>query len=471
MRRFIIGCAAAAALAMISWGAHAFDNHVFDHEWDDADWPMYNHDVRGTRHNRAESVLNPHTVAGLHVKWTFPTQGIVNSTPAVAGDVVYAGDNSGAFYSLGRDGTLLWEQHVGAAITASALVMGDRVLFGDQAGFIHGLDRHSGAILWSVQPNPHPEAAIYGSPTPVGRRVAIGISSNEEAAAGNPGYPCCTFRGSVALLDPADGTVGWQHYFITEAQSKAGASGVGVWATPTYDRDSGLLYVTTGNNYTTPTTGNENAIVALDARSGDVVWVNQRTPDDSWNFRYPISPGHIDADFGDSAQIYWAAGRKVVGAGQKTGFYFVLDAATGKLINQLQVEPDGPLGGLFADTAVAGDVVYANGTNWPNADSGGPPIAGDLIAIAGDGSRELWRSTAPASPDLSGVAVAGGVVYFQSLFNGNLYALDQGSGKVLAQVAIGQAASGPSVSRGQIYVGTGNFLNAPGPASILALGL
>ena len=143
-------------------------------------------------------------------------------------------------------------------------------------------------------------------------------------------------------------------------------------------------------------------------------------------------------------------------------------------MNQLQVEPGGELGGLFADTAVANGVVYANGINWPggNPAAGIAPTAGDLIAIAGDGSHELWRFTTAGSPDMTGVAVANGVVYFASAFNGNLYALDASSGAQLAAVAIGAAWSGPSVVDGAVYVGTGvNFGGVSAPGGISALGL
>lgn len=157
----------------------------------------------------------------------------------------------------------------------------------------------------------------------------------------------------------------------------------------------------------------------------------------------PSTPGTIvtrTAPAGDSPQIYTLpCGQKVVGAGQKSGFYHVLDAATGQLVNQVQVEPGGTLGGLFADTAVSNGVVYANGINWPGGNPGvAPPTAGDLIAIAGDDSHELWRFITPQSSDMSGVAVANGVVYFTSMVYGELFALDQTNGNVLASVQISQ---------------------------------
>jgi polyvinyl alcohol dehydrogenase (cytochrome) len=444
---------------------------------DPNDWPMYNHDIRGTRWDSAETRLSPDNVGGLKVQWTFATKAVVAGTPAVVEDRIYAADASGTAYALRRDGSLIWSSQVAGPVTDSLLVTNRTVIFGDLAGFIYGLDVNTGAELWKVRPNPHPTASIFGSATMVGPFVAIGIASVEELVAGQiPGYKP-SFRGSVVLLDPADGRVVWQTYTITDAENAAGAAGAGVWSTPTYDRASDTIYVTTGNNYTEATTGTSDAIIALDADNGQVRWINQFTKSDSWNFSFPPSDANADFDFGDSPQIYRVDGRKVVGAGQKSGFYHVVDAATGADINpnQIQVEQGSQLGGLFADSAVAHGVVFANTSHWPAGFLGGAPISGGLAAIAGDGKKELWKYTTPL-PNISGVAVANDVVYFQSI-DGNLYALDAKDGSLLARVATGGQSSGPAVSRGRIYLGTGDALHLvadlqhPGPGSIVALGL
>jgi hypothetical protein len=76
------------------------------------------------------------------------------------------------------------------------------------------------------------------------------------------------------------------------------------------------------------------------------------------------------------------------------------------------------------------------------------------------------------------VAVANGVVYFQSTFDGNLYALDAVTGNLLKQVTTGGVTSGPAISRGQIYLGIGDVVTPDhdptvpiGPGAIVALGL
>jgi polyvinyl alcohol dehydrogenase (cytochrome) len=456
------------------------DIGAFEVQNDPGDWVMYNHDPAGTRFNAAEKLLNTKNVADLKVQWKFPTKTVVAGTPAVADGRIYAADASGTVYALDPSGHLVWSTQVAGPVTDSQLVTHRQVIFGDLSGCIYGLDVATGAELWKIRPNPNPTAAIFSSPTWVGPYVAVGVASLEEVVAANPNYKP-TFRGSVVLLDPATGQVIWQTYTISDSDSAAGASGAGVWSTPTYDPASNTLYVTTGNNYSEPTTTESDAFIALDAATGNVKWVNQRTKDDSWNFSFPDSKDHPDFDFGDSPQIYYMGGRKVVGAGQKSGFYHVVDAATGATINQIQVEHGGELSGLFADSAVANDVVFANTSDWPHGFQGGKPVSGSLVAIGSDGTpdglKELWHFTTPGSPNLSGVAVANGVVYFQSTFDGNLYALDAKTGAVLAKVATGGQSSGPAVSHGHVYLGIGNAfalladLQHPPPGAIMALGL
>jgi polyvinyl alcohol dehydrogenase (cytochrome) len=457
------------------------DIGAFEVQNDPGDWAMYNHDGLGSRDNAAEHFLSPTSVRGLKVQWAFPTKAVVAGTPTVADGRIYAADASGTVYALRPDGTLLWSSQVAGPVTGSILATHKELIFGDLAGNVYGLSEATGAELWKVHLDSNPTAGVFGSATPVGKYVAVGVASVEELVAGQiPGYKP-SFRGSLVLLDPSDGHLVWQTYTVSGAESQQGASGAGIWSTPTYDPDSNTIYVTTGNNYSEPTTGQSDAIIAFDATTGQVKWVNQRTRDDSWNFQFPDSKDHPDFDFGDSPQVYWFNGRKVVGAGQKSGFYHVVDAATGVAINQIQVEEGGELSGLFADSAVADGVVFANTSNWPHGFQGGQPVSGSLVAIGGDGTRdglkELWHFTTPGSPNLSGVAVANGVVYFQSSLDGNLYALDARTGALLAKVATGGQESGPAVSHGHVYLGVGNAfallgdLQHPPPGAIMALGL
>src|SRR5262249_58132944 len=100
-------------------------------------------------------------------------------------------------------------------------------------------------------------------------------------------------------------------------------------------------------------TGTSDAFIAIDAADGHVKWVNQRTHDDEWTFAFgDSSAAHPDFDIGDSPQVYKLGGRTVISAGQKSGFFHVLDAATGAEVNSpIQLAPNGTIGGPFADHA------------------------------------------------------------------------------------------------------------------------
>jgi outer membrane protein assembly factor BamB len=98
-----------------------------------------------------------------------------------------------------------------------------------------------------------------------------------------------------------------------------------------------------------------------------------------------------------------------------------------------------------------------------------------VAALKSDGSEKLWEFTSLFAPVLSGRAVANGVVYAHtSGLYGTLYALDAKTGEILAGVLTSGGISGPSVSHGQIYIGSGTkFASGVGvlPPGIVAIGL
>src|SRR5262249_23641439 len=160
------------------------------------------------------------------------------------------------FYALdAATGQLRWQTPIaGAAFTASPVVLRGRVVIGGQNnGVIYGLDQRNGRVRWQIQPNTFGRPAIWGSGTPIGQHVAIGIASTDEGSA-----PPFRSRGSLVLLDPKDGSVIWQTFTISDADYANGASGVSIWTTPVFDDESNTIYVGTGNNFTAPSTANED---------------------------------------------------------------------------------------------------------------------------------------------------------------------------------------------------------------------
>src|SRR5262249_4178467 len=158
--------------------------------------------------------------------------------------------------------------------------------------------------------------------------------------------------------------------------------------------------VTTGNNYTAPATQTSDAFVALDVSNPEnsekerIKWIFQAVNNDT---------GRIEADIGDSPQVYTLSSgkkaKKVVGAGQKkTGIYWVLDASTGALVKKIRAVPnckgsEGP----FADSAVSNGVVFVNGVNC-KLQTFPPTGPGAVIALKSDATEPpLWEFLAPES--------------------------------------------------------------------------
>jgi polyvinyl alcohol dehydrogenase (cytochrome) len=90
-----------------------------------------------------------------------------------------------------------------------------------------------------------------------------------------------------------------------------------------------------------------------------------------------------------------------------------------------------------------------------------------VIALSLDGTQELWRWEKFVALLLGGVAVANGVVFFQSPleeavplqppFEWALYAVNALTGDTLIRIPFqGRAVSSPVVSQGRVYLGKGN---------------
>ncbi|WP_378740841.1 PQQ-binding-like beta-propeller repeat protein [Nocardia brasiliensis] len=331
------------------------------------DWPMWQFDPTGSRFNSNETTLTPDTVSNLQLKWAFafPDTIAASSQPAVVDGTVYVGGRNGTFYALDAEtGSTRWafqaETPLGGNLPTYGLRNGPAVAdglvyFGDNSARMWALDAKTGALRWVRQLDDHDYAIITGSPLVFEGRVYVGVSSQELGAATHDAYPCCTFRGSMVALDAATGDVQWKYYTIPQPQPTGGKpdfapSGAPIWSSPTIDVNSRTLYYTSGNPYSGYPEGAE-AIGALDIDTGTARWVRRMTPGDPpWNGRCAVpppggncpDPGH-DFDFGSQANIFSIDGRMVVGAGQKSGVYHLLDATTGEIVWQTRLSTPEPV--------------------------------------------------------------------------------------------------------------------------------
>jgi polyvinyl alcohol dehydrogenase (cytochrome) len=58
---------------------------------------------------------------------------------------------------------------------------------------------------------------------------------------------------------------------------KCGPSGASIWSVPTLDPKRNLIYVTTGDNFSSPATLTSHAVLALGPATGRIVWSRQMT--------------------------------------------------------------------------------------------------------------------------------------------------------------------------------------------------
>jgi polyvinyl alcohol dehydrogenase (cytochrome) len=232
-------------------------------------WRIAGQNLSNSWSQPAEHSIRPANVNGLAPKWVFTTGGDVSATPTVDGDAVYFPDWGGNLFAVEKDsGRLIWSHKIseydgveGAISRVSPAVDGNQVIVGDilnskqvhHGANVISVDRQTGAIQWMTQVDTHPAAIITGSPVVFDGMVYIGISSSEETLALNPAYPCCSFRGSIVALDEKSGAMLWKTFDMPDNGGQAGGySGGAIWQPPAIDPKRGTLFAGTGNNYTAP---------------------------------------------------------------------------------------------------------------------------------------------------------------------------------------------------------------------------
>jgi polyvinyl alcohol dehydrogenase (cytochrome) len=344
-----------------------------------------------------EPAIRASDVAKLALKWSYGYPG--NDTksggaefgqPTVVDDRLFVTSSTGRIYSLdAKTGCTYWTYDA-AAGSRTAVTIGElarakvaalphrlkrtlahldvikapsAAFFGDDTGAVYALDAQKGTLLWKTQVDTHPSARIVGAPTLYNDRLYVAVSSTEDTAAANPGYACCTFRGSVAALDIAGGKIVWKSYTVLEEPQPTrknsagvqefGPSGAAVSSTPTVDTKRNVLYVATGSSPTGVEQSLTDAVVAFDLADGKLRWVKQL-------LRPEV--GTAGAGFLSSPVLRTlATGNQILLAGQKSGVVYGLDPDHG------------------------GDVLWQTKIGAPTAGAAGPGAAGPAVSGATGG--------------------------------------------------------------------------------------
>ncbi len=463
-----------------------------------SEWNGWGFDSSNSRYQTLPA-LHAADVPKLSLKWAFgfPSGNSAYGQPAVVGGRVFVGADTGFVYALDAvSGCIYWSFRAHAGVrTAISIGPGEgahRYLayFGDVKANVYAIDVDTGTQVWTDRADTHPVARVTGAPKLLDGRLYVPLSSLEESGAGNPAYPCCTFRGGVIAYDARSGKRMWTSYTIAERATPRGQTskstqlwgpaGAGVWSSPTVDLKRHAVYVATGNAYTEPAADTSDAVIAFDVESGKRLWARQVMSHDAYvrdcpgKYR-PLVPKDNksetcpddlgpDMDFGN-APILAALenGRSLIVIGQKDGHAWALDPdQQGAVVWTRQVGHglDGDGGAIMWGSAADGRLAYFPVTRTT-------PALGLAAVRLADGEI-AWRASPPeggAAP----VTVIPGAVFFGSSA-GIVYAYSTDDGHSLWQFdtahefptvngveARGGAinAAGPVVAGGMLFVPSG----------------
>ena len=438
------------------------------------DWNGWSASGDNARYQDAKAAgLTAADLPRLKLKWAFGLPGGVetSSQPTVVGGTVYVGSDGGEVYAIDAGSSCVhWSYLAGAGIRTAPVVfpIGGRhaVVVGDLKANLYAIDTRTGALIWKTTVDDQTLARITAAPTYAAGRLYAGVSSSEEISGMQANYECCRMRGVVASLDAATGKVLWKFYTIADkaavvgkkpdGRAKWGPAGVGVWGAPTVDPVRGLLYVATGDSFTAPAQPLSDSVLALELKTGKLVWSYQATANDAYMTgcdrsgpNCPATNGP-DFDFASSAVLQTLpGGKQIIVAGHKGGVVLALDPdAKGKLLWQVKPGPkpsqakgeivfggaaDGRAGyyALHVNQAISAVDLTSGKVLWlhqidPPADRPkrlGSPAAvtampgvvfnggwdGVLRAFSATDGAELWSyDTAKAFDTVNGVAGKGG---------------------------------------------------------------
>jgi outer membrane protein assembly factor BamB len=267
---------------------------------DPAQWNFNGRDLCGSTSQPGADRLTPRAVAlSLHLLWsTAAGSGLgsaVEGSVDVRDGIAYAaafGDKVLA-YRL-ADGAPLWTTLVGDGEIEGAPALTDRVyvsggIFAPDQG-VAALDRAAGGIIFET---PIDGASLFNatsaqvSPIVVEDLLITGTGSCQETCAmplGDGKY-AFTFASGVYAFDRTTGRLVWK--FITTGANATDSPGNSIGYSLAADTTRKLVFVGTGNAYALPDSPLSCAVLALDYRTGELVWANKLNDRCIWSIEYP----------------------------------------------------------------------------------------------------------------------------------------------------------------------------------------
>jgi len=252
----VLAASIAAAAGVVRIAAAHEDRDADDRHTHHRRWPMIGHDPADTRNQPFERIIGPSNVHRLAVKWTAPTTGDVSATPAVADGAVYFGDFGGTLWKLNADtGEVIWSH-----------------LVADYTGITGDLARTSPSLFKDILVVGDLKAPkllgidaktgalrwitdVHPDPKGImtGSPVLAGDTIFTGVSASGASGPNATFRGAIVAVDARTGHLLWRTYSLPDNGGVPGGyAGATMFSPPAVDVSAGLVYGTFGQPYTEP---------------------------------------------------------------------------------------------------------------------------------------------------------------------------------------------------------------------------
>jgi alcohol dehydrogenase (cytochrome c) len=223
-------------------------------------------------------------------------------------------------------------------VNRGAALYDNLVIFGTLDAQLVALDQNTGKVVWKEKIDDYAAGySMTAAPLIAEGLLLTGVSGGEFGVVGR-----------VEARDPKTGKMVWSRpvveghmgYLNGKENGISGTTnatwpgetwktgGAATWLGGTYDAKTGLAYFGTGNPgpWNSHVRKGDNlystSTVAIDVKTGKIVWSYQGTPNDAWDFDGVNEFITFDMD-----------GKRMGGKADRNGFFYVIDATSGKLQN------------------------------------------------------------------------------------------------------------------------------------------
>ena len=305
-------------------------------------WLTYNGNYSSQRHSRLEQITREN-VDDLELKWMLQNQafGAWQSNPIVIDGVMYITQRPNDVMAVDAvTGRVFWlYRHTPSedalvccgSNNRGVAVLGDRVFMGTLDARLIAIDAINGKPLWNIEvADVNLAYSITMAPLIIKDKVIVGVGGGEFG-----------IRGFIAAYDVETGEEVWRFYTIpgpgepghdTWQGDDWEHGGAPVWITGSFDPELNLTYWGVGNpgpDWNASQRPGDNlysdAVVALNADTGELVWHFQFTPNDGYDYDSVQVPVLVDMDWDGTP-------RKLMLWANRNGYFYALDRVTGEFL-------------------------------------------------------------------------------------------------------------------------------------------